>query len=121
LAPAAPAAPVVIGKGTLDAPVSVTTTGPAAFSVRTVVVPPGGSTGWHTHAGTEMSIVTSGAVTLVRAGACAPVTHEAGEAVFIPDGIPHLARNDGSVPAEIVVTYLLAGGAPDRADAPAAC
>lgn len=120
-APAPPTGPVVIGKGTLDGGVDITTTGPSAFSVRTVTVPPGGTTGWHTHDGTEMSIVKSGTITLVRAGSCAPTLLEAGDALFIPDGTPHLARNDSIEPVEIVVTYLLAPDAPDRAEAPAAC
>lgn len=118
---AAPAGPVLVGSGRVEVPVTVQTPGPAVFSVRTVVVPPGGSTGWHRHPGTEMSIVKSGSITLLRAGGCAPVRYDADQAVFIPDAQPHLARNDGPVAAEIVVTYLLAPGAPDRGDLPPAC
>lgn len=118
---APPTGPVLIGSGTIAEPVEIDTPGPAVFSVRTVVVPPGGSTGWHTHPGTETSIVTAGEITLVRGDDCEPETVAAGDAVFIADQVPHLARNDGTVPAEIVVTYLLAPGAPDRLDAPEAC
>lgn len=117
----APPGPALIGKGTLDAPVTVSTDGPAAFSVRTLNVPPGGSTGWHTHDGTEMSIVTAGEVVVVRADGCAPRTYRAGEAFVIPDSVTHLGRNDGTAPAAVVVGYLLAADAPDRTDAPAAC
>lgn len=118
---APPAGPVLVGTGTIADPVEIDTPGPSVFSVRTVVVPPGGTTGWHIHPGTETSIVTAGEVTLVREDGCEPETFTAGDAVFIGDQVPHLARNDGSVPAEIVVTYLLAPDAPDRVDAPEAC
>ncbi|HVL85123.1 MAG TPA: cupin domain-containing protein [Pseudonocardia sp.] len=122
MTPPSPAAgPVQIGSGTVEGPVSLETTGPSVFSVRTVTVPPGGSTGWHRHDGTEMSIVTAGEITLVRADGCAEETLSAGDAVFVPDRQVHLARNDGTEPAEIVVTYLLAPGVQDRSDAPAAC
>lgn len=118
---AAPAGPVLVGSGTIADPVEIDTPGAAVFSVRTVVVPPGGSTGWHLHPGTETSIVTAGEITLIRAEDCEPETYRAGDAVFIGDQVPHLARNDGTQPAEVVVTYLLAPGAPDRTDAPEAC
>ncbi|NMH93981.1 cupin domain-containing protein, partial [Pseudonocardia bannensis] len=110
-----------VGRGTVRDPLEIRTPGPAVFSVRTLVVPPGGTTGWHQHPGTETSIVRSGSISLVRQDACEPVVFGAGDAVFIPDGLPHLARNDGAEPAELVVTYLLAPDAPDRADVPPAC
>jgi quercetin dioxygenase-like cupin family protein len=119
--PAPAAGPVLLGSGTIADPVSLETSGPAVFSVRTVVVPPGGTTGWHRHPGTETSVVTAGEVTLIREGDCEPETFTAGEAVFVPDALPHEARNDGTVPAEVVVTYLLAPGAPERFDEPAGC
>ncbi len=97
------------------------TPGPAVFTVRTVVLPPGGTTGWHRHPGTEMSIVRSGSVTLLRKGACRPVRIGPGQAAFVADAEPHLARNEGTEPAELVVTYLLAPEAADSVDVPAAC
>lgn len=113
--------PVVLGKGVIKGGVKLDTGGPAAFSVGTLTVPPGGATGWHRHDGAEMSIVTKGALTVVRENGCNPVTFGAGDAIFIPAGTAHLARNDGSVPAEVVVTRLLKPDAPDRAEAPDAC
>jgi quercetin dioxygenase-like cupin family protein len=97
------------------------TTGPAAYSVRTVVLQPGESTEWHRHPGTELSIVQSGQVTVLREDDCDPTRYSRGDAVFFADGQPHLARNDGAVPAELVVTYLLDPGAPDQSDVPPAC
>lgn len=113
--------PMLLGSGLVANPVDISTPGPAVFSVRTVVLPPGGTTGWHLHPGTETSIVTDGSITLLREGACDPVRYDVGDAIFIPDAQPHLARNDGPDPAELVVTYLLAPGAADAFDEPAAC
>jgi hypothetical protein len=41
----------------------------------------------------------------------------------VPAGVAHLAANEGSEPAEIYVTYLVAAGAEPRVDAekPAGC
>jgi quercetin dioxygenase-like cupin family protein len=91
------------------------------FSVRTVTLPPGGEIPWHRHPGTEMSIVTAGAVTVEREGACDPVVYRSGEAVYIPDGAPHTARNEGTVPLQLVVSYLLTAGAPERTTTEPAC
>ena len=111
-----------VGKGTVPGPVTISTQGPSDFSVQTAVLPPGGSTGWHSHPGSELSIVKSGSITLIQAGECRPMTIGAGQAVFIPAGTAHLARNDGAGPAELVVTYLLDPGNPTRSDvAPAPC
>lgn len=118
---ATPEAPQLLGVGLVEYPVSVQTPGPAVFSVRTVVVPPGGTTGWHTHPGTETSVVTRGSLTVQIRDGCAPRRFDAGDAIFVADAVPHLARNDGDVPVELVTTYLLAPGLPDRSEVPPAC
>nr|WP_275404224.1 cupin domain-containing protein [Pseudonocardia acidicola] len=116
-----PAGPVEVGVGTVQDRVSIRTPGPAVFSVRTVVLAPGATTGWHRLPGTEMSIVKSGSISLLEENACDPVRYGPGQAMFVRDGVPHLARNDGPEPAELVVTSLLAPGAPEREDVPPAC
>jgi quercetin dioxygenase-like cupin family protein len=113
--------PRLLGVGLVDYPVSVQTPGPATFSVRTVVVPPGGTTGWHAHPGTETSVVTRGSLTVLIQDGCEPRRFDAGDAIFVADAVPHLARNDGDVPVELVATYLLAPGLPDRTEVPPAC
>lgn len=117
----APQLPQLLGTGLVEQPLQIRTPGPAVYSVRTVFLPPGVSIGWHRHPGTETSIVTAGAVTLQLEDACDPATFEAGEALFVPDAVPHTLRNDGAVTAELVVAYLLAPGAPDQLSAPQAC
>ncbi|GAA3250238.1 hypothetical protein GCM10017691_62010 [Pseudonocardia petroleophila] len=117
----APRLPQLLGSGLVEDPLEIRTPGPAVYSVRTASIPPGVSIGWHRHPGTETTIVTAGAVTLQAGDDCEPVTHDAGDALFVPDAVPHTLRNDGDVTAELVVAYLLAPGAPDQLSAPAAC
>jgi quercetin dioxygenase-like cupin family protein len=120
-APAPPAGPVLVATGRVEDRVTMRTTGPAAYSVRTVVLQPGESTEWHRHPGTELSIVQSGQVTVLREDDCDPARYSRGDGVFIADGQPHLMRNGGTVPAELVVTHLLDPGAPGQSDVPPAC
>ena len=44
--------------GTTETPVSITTDGPTTLLVQSLVLQPGASSGWHTHPGTELSVVT---------------------------------------------------------------
>ena len=47
--------------------------------------------------------------------------YSAGHGVFVGDAEPHLVRNAGPVPAELVVTQLLAPGAPEDEAVEPAC
>ena len=107
-----------LAQGRLDEDITLATNGATDFHIHRVVVEPGADSGWHTHPGTALDIVTSGTVTAYVAGVdCRPRTVDAGQAIFVPAGVAHLARNEGSVPAEIYVTYLVAAGAAPRTDA----
>ena len=131
VAPAAPAAPVAVAataapvlepaSGTMDAKVTIRTPGPAVYAVRTVVLAPGEAQEWHRHPGTEMAIVRTGAVTLVRDGACTPARFDEGQALFVADGAAHRLTNDGVDAAELVVTTLLAPGATESEDVASPC
>jgi len=109
---------VLVGSGTIEDEVTIRDPRPVTFSVRTLILSPEDSTGWHQHPGTEMSIVKAGTITLLRGPDCETVEYSAGDALFIPGDTAHLARNDA---AELVVTYLLTPDAPQRSDAPPAC
>ncbi len=52
---------------------------------------------------------------------CAPTAYLAGQAVFIPAGVPHIMRNDSPHDANAVVTYTVPADLPVPDDAPAAC
>ena len=122
-APVVQAAPATVEpvSGTVDSRVTIRTPGPAVYSVRTVVLEPGDSLGWHRHPGTEMAVVRSGDVTLVREDACDPVVYGAGEGLFVGDAVPHRLTNDGTAAAELLVTTLLAPGAEENVETEPAC
>lgn len=120
---AAPAAPATVepATGTMDAKVSIRTPGTAVYAVRTVVLAPGETQEWHRHPGTEMAIVRTGAVTLVRDGACTPARFGEGRALFVADADAHRLTNDGTVAAELVVTTLLAPDVAESEGVPSPC
>ena len=116
-----PTAPPLVSSGLVEGGVSMRSSGPAQYSVRTVVLAPGESTGWHRHPGQELVLVSSGEIAVQRDDECAPARYAAGEGVFVPDREAHLMRNDGPLPAELVVSRLLTPGMRDEEDVPPAC
>ncbi len=65
----------------------------------------------HSHPGEEIAYVTEGELEYRLEGE-APVTLKAGEALFIPAGTVHAARNVGSVNAAELATYIVEKGKP---------
>src|SRR5262249_47140902 len=66
---------------------------------------PGGSTGWHTHPGASLIIVTAGTVTAYEGNdpACKPTVYTVGMGFVDPGGDHvHLIRNEGTVPASTI-------------------
>ena len=110
-----------IAKGTTETPVSITTDGPTTLIVQSLALQPGASSGWHTHPGSELSVITGGSVALQTATACGPVTYGVGQAVFIPAGVPHRVVNQSAAEAQVVLTYTLPVDAAVRGDAPDVC
>jgi quercetin dioxygenase-like cupin family protein len=88
--------------------------------VARVEVAPGGVGGWHTHPGEEVAYVTEGETTLLMAGQ-PPRRMMAGEAVVIPAGVVHSARNDSPAVTRLVTVYMVDKGQPlsSPASAPA--
>jgi quercetin dioxygenase-like cupin family protein len=91
----------------------------ASFAVAHLTFAPGGTTGWHVHPGPVLVVVKSGSVTKYSAQDCTAQTYTAGQA-FVEHGPTdeNLVRNEGSVPAETIVTFVIPPGAPIRGDAP---
>ena len=111
-----------LAKGNTDAPVSIVTDGvPSTLLVQSLLIKPGASSGWHTHPGTEFSAIKAGTVTVQSGPACVRTEYTAGQAVFIPAGVPHRVDNDGDHDAEVIVTYTVPLDAPVRGDVPDAC
>jgi quercetin dioxygenase-like cupin family protein len=99
---------LAVGKVTDN--INIQRTEPSDFHIQVVTLEPGANSGWHTHPGPEYSIVKAGSVVLVRDPECEPIKLSAGQGFFNPDGIPHLAHNDGMEPAELYVTYTVPAG-----------
>jgi hypothetical protein len=80
---------------------------------------PGGDTGWHSHPGHSLIIVTSGTVTDYEADDtnCTPHTYTAGQA-FVDQGgdHAHIIRNEGSVQATTIAIQVIPSGAARRID-----
>ena len=71
---------------------------------------PGSSFPRHKHPGEEIIYVTKGTLEYEVAGTW--VTVQAGEVLFVPDGVVHAARNRGKEPAAELATYVLEKGKP---------
>ncbi len=97
------------------------TKGLSDLYVQSNVWQPGGSTGWHTHPGHSLIIVTGGEVTVYEGNDpdCKPEVYTEGMG-FVDSGGDHvhLIRNEGSVPASTVAVQLIPAGAARRIDAP---
>src|SRR6266403_5780569 len=90
------------------------TKGPSDLYVQSNVWQPGGSTGWHTHPGHSLIIITSGRVTAYE-NDCTPHVY-----AFVPGqpaptlvdpgsghGHVHIIRNEGTVPATSIAVQLV--------------
>ena len=85
-----------------------------------VTVAPGGQTGWHAHPGPAFVSVKAGVATEYSGEDpnCTPVVHLAGTGFMEVPGHVHNVRNEGTVPLDVVVLYILPVGAPVRIDVP---
>ena len=95
---------------TVVARADVSVPGREAVAAR-VEVAPGGSSGWHTHPGDEISVVNEGEVLLMVAGQ--PTRKVvAGEGFVIPAGVAHNAKNESTAPTRLVGVYVVEKGKP---------
>ena len=74
----------------------------------TVIIAPGGNSGWHTHPGIVFVTVKSGTLTFYDQ-TCAGIVHATGTTfVEVAGDGPGIARNESTtVPVELVVTYVV--------------
>lgn len=98
------------------------TKGPSDLFVQNNLWVPGGYTGWHTHPGHSLIIVTAGAISAYHGDdpSCTPTVYTAGMG-FVDAGGDHVhnLRNEGTVEARTVAVQLIPAGATRRIDAPA--
>jgi quercetin dioxygenase-like cupin family protein len=92
--------------------------------VRKLVFAPGGVSGWHSHPGPVIVVVSAGALTVYDASDpnCRSTVYPAGTA-FIEGTTVHDVRNEGTVDAEAGDLFFIPAGGARRieADAPANC
>ena len=96
------------------------TKGPSDLYVQSNTWDPGGTTGWHSHPGHSLIVVTAGEVTAYEGhdAQCAPHVYTAGMG-FVDEGGDHVhvIRNEGSIEARTVAVQLIPRGAGRRIDA----
>lgn len=88
--------------------------------VQSNVWAPGGSSGWHTHPGHSLIIVTAGTVTAYEGDDpnCKPSVYTQGMGFVDPGGDHvHILRNEGSVEARTTTVQLIPADAVRRIDA----
>lgn len=87
--------------------------------IQTNVLAPSGSTGWHSHPGNSLIIVTAGTVTDYEGHDpdCKPHVYKTGMAFVDPGGDHmHILRNEGAVKAETIAVQLIPADAARRID-----
>lgn len=97
------------------------TKGESDVYVQSNVWAPGGTTGWHTHPGHSLIIVTAGAVTVYEGqdGTCTPRTYTVGMGFVDAGGDhEHVIRNEGAIEARTITVQVIPAGAVRRVDAP---
>jgi len=89
------------------------------IAVATIVVTPGGHSGWHYHPGPVLVVVKTGAITFYHGNdpTCTGTVHPAGTAFVEADGNVGIARNEGAVDATVVATFFVPAGSATRIDA----
>ena len=102
------------------------TKGSSDLYVQSNVWAAGGTTGWHTHPGHSLIIVTAGTVTAYEGDdpSCTPHVYTAGMGFVDPGGDHvHVLRNEDSIEARTIAVQLIPAGATRRIDAegPATC
>ena len=83
---------------------------------------PGGTTGWHTHPGHSLIIVTAGTVTVYDGDdpSCTPQVYTQGMGfVDSGGGDVHLIRNEGAIDARTIAVQLIPAAAERRINAAA--
>ena len=115
---------VPITQGTIEERIKIATPRhrDSVVTFQKVTIAPGGRTGWHSHDAEVLAVVAAGTLTLF-ADDCSARTLPTGRGFTENPGQVHEARNFGTVPVEVYVTYVSRPGAQLRVDeaAPKRC
>ncbi|SOD64116.1 Mannose-6-phosphate isomerase, cupin superfamily [Streptomyces zhaozhouensis] len=93
--------------------VAIDAEGPTDVVQKVITIPPGGTTGWHTHQGPLLGVIESGTLTRTLDD-CSVEVSGPGDALVEPHGADHahVGRNLGDEPVVLYATYVLPHGAP---------
>lgn len=85
---------------------------PRRIMIRKLIVQPGATGGWHTHAGEQIAVISQGTLTRYD-HKCRPTVYGPGDAVQEPADPRdiHIGINEGIVPLELTVVEILPKGA----------
>lgn len=117
----------ILARAAMREPVSITASAKTDVVMQHISIAPGGHTGWHSHPGPAVVLVTAGALTLYDGDdpTCTGTKHRAGKGFVDPGrGHVHIGRNEGAQTVELFVTYfdVPIGGSPRiDADDPGNC
>jgi quercetin dioxygenase-like cupin family protein len=96
------------------------TKGPSDVYVVSNVWAPGATTGWHSHPGYSLIIVTKGTITAYDEETCEPHTYSAGDsATLIDANHVHMIKNETSEEARATAVQIVPEGVGRRIDVPA--
>ena len=89
------------------------------IAVANVTITPGGHSGWHSHPGPVIVVVKTGTVTFYHGNdpTCTGTVHPAGTVFIEEGGDVGIARNEGEVEVNNLVTFFVPAGSPTRIDA----
>ena len=90
---------------------------PSDVPMSVVTFPPGASSGWHSHPGPGIVIVSGGPITLYNVLGCPGIVVPAGQVVVEPAGHIHLAVNESQVQVELANLFVIPHGVAARTDA----
>jgi hypothetical protein len=101
-------------KRTIDVPlVRCSTAKPCDVVQQKITYAPGGFSGWHSHPGLVLVVVTSGTLTRYMRD-CSKATFTAGQtAVELGSNWIMTIKNEGSTPAEALATLIVPAGTPN--------
>ena len=77
--------------------------------MRRLVIEPGGVIAWHAHDTTQgMAMIVSGEATEIRSSCMGMIRYRAGDVAIEEIGMSHGWRNNGDVPAVVLVVHVVA-------------
>jgi quercetin dioxygenase-like cupin family protein len=106
-----------ISSSLLAGPVTVNKIKPYEFRVMEFHIVPGGHTGWHSHPGPVVVMITAGTMTLEQADGSTAV-YRTGRGFVETPGQVNIGRNEGNSDLKLVAFILTPLGAPVRIDEP---